>query len=186
MDKFEQRQIRALFIVTVLSGSTGLLAGCHGSGDSSGAQTTGSIKAAGTCVDPIVLKSSGTLDSESTNQASDTISGEDPTCVGYKTHGADQIYKLTLPAANTTRLRVTITPSQTPGPDAFDPVIYETENCTAQPTCLTGEDSHGGGSAEAVEYVNSTGKDKDVYVIVDGYDFQAAGGNFKLVTELLP
>jgi hypothetical protein len=111
------------------------------------------------------------------------ISGEDQSCVGYKTHGSDRVYKITVPSQNKTKLSVTVTPIQTPGPAAYDPVVYVTENCSAQPTCSAGSDSHGGGSAEAVQYVNTSGTDKDVYVVVDGYDYQNSGGDYKLVAE---
>jgi len=158
-----------------------LLLACHGSSS----QPSNSSKGAGTCADPVVLSGAHTFDSESTSKSTDMISGEDTSCVGYKTHGSDRVYKITVPSQDKTKLSITVTPIQTPGPAAYDPVVYVTENCSAQPTCSAGSDNRGGGSAEAVQYVNATGKDKDVYVVVDGYDYQKSGGDYKLVAEFV-
>lgn len=160
-----------------------LLAGCHGSSDNpSGLATNQS--AAGTCADPIVLDGTATLSGQTTQGATDAISGDDPTCVGYATHGAERVYKITVPAKDKTKLHVAVSPTDAPGADAFDPVVYVTETCGAQPTCSAGQDIHGGGGPESLDFVNTTGQDKPLYVVVDGYDFQPNGGGYSLATEL--
>jgi hypothetical protein len=158
--------------------------GCGSSKQTSQASTTTPPQAAGTCADPIELKGSTTLATESTKQGENAVSGEDPTCVGNLTGGAERVYKVVLPANGASKLGVKVTPEQVPGPDAFDPAIYATETCEVHPFCLTGSDDHGGGSLESIEYVNSSGQDRTIYVIVDGYEFQPGGGNFTLVSEL--
>ncbi len=169
-------------VATVHALAIVVLTGCHGGDNPSG--STGTTKAAGTCADPIVLAGATSLADESTAKASDGLSGEDTSCLGYKTHGSDQVYKIQVPSTNQAKLHVTVTPKQTPGPDAFDPVVYVTENCTVQPQCSAAADSYGGGHAESVDYVNTGSQTKDVYVVVDGYDFQPGGGQYKLAVEL--
>lgn len=175
-----------------------VVTGCNGSGNgsqpssSTGGGSSGGIgesagstsKAAGTPTDPIIIKGASSLENESTTKSSDNVSGEDSTCVDYKTAGPDQVYKITVPGADTTKLTVTVTPSEGPGPDAYDLVAYVTESIAPVPSCKSGSDSRGGGGAEIVEYVNTNGQDTDVYIVVDGYDYQKGGGNFKLVTDI--
>jgi len=160
------------------------LVACNGTSPATTQASSAIVTAAGTCEDPIKLDSSATLDNQSTLKATDTMSGDNPTCVGYKTHGADQIYALTLPSSDKTKLRITVTPIVIPTQVGFDPVVYLTEGCSAQPECLAGVDSYGAGSAETVEHVNATGKDQPLFVVVDGYDFQMNGGEYKLDAAL--
>ena len=160
-----------------------LLAGCHGSGDNpSGLAANQS--AAGTCADPIVLEGSATLSGQTTKDALDAISGDDRSCVGYATHGAERVYKITVSAKDKTKLHVAVSPTDTPSADAFDPVVYVAEDCVAQPACSAGQDNHGGGGQESLDFVNTTGQDKNLYVVVDGYDFQPNGGSYSLAAEL--
>jgi len=182
MNQFEQQVTGPSFIIAiVIPAMAVLLTDCKGSSPQRLISSTGE----GTCASPVVLSGAKTLDSESTSKASDTVSGEDQSCVGYKTHGSDRVYKITVPSKDKTKLSVTVIPIQKPGPAAYDPVVYVTEDCSAQPTCSSGSDSRGGGSPEAVQYVNTTGKDKDVYVVVDGYDYQKSGGDYNLVAEFV-
>jgi hypothetical protein len=127
--------------------------GCNATSSSTTQPSPVVIAAAGTCEDPVRLDGSATLDNQSTLKATDTVSGDNPTCVGYKTHGADQVYALTLPGSDTTRLRVSVTPTTVPGRDGFDPVVYVTAGCSVLPECMAGADSYGAGSAETVEHV---------------------------------
>ena len=154
-----------------------LLAACNGTSPATNPVVTA---AAGTCEDPIKIDGSSTLDAQSTSKASDTVSGESSSCLGYKTHGADQVYALTLPSGDKTKLQIAVTPTAVSGHSGFDPVVYVTAGCSAQPECLTGADNYGAGSAETVEYVNTTGKDQPMFVVVDGYDFQVSVGDYKL------
>jgi len=153
---------------------------CNGTSPATTQTSPATVTAAGTCEDPIKLDSSATLDNQSTLKATDTMSGDNPTCVGYKTHGADQVYALTLPSRDKAKVRITVTPIAIPTQVGFDPVVYLTESCSAQPECLTGVDRYGAGSAETVEHLNATGKDQPLFVVVDGYDFQVSGGEYKL------
>jgi len=161
-----------------------LLAACNGTSPATTQVNPAVTAAAGTCEDPIKLDGSSTLDAQTTSKATDTVSGESSSCVGYKTHGADQVYALTLPSSDKTKLRIAVTPTAIPSQVDFDPVVYVTAGCSAQPDCLTGADSYGAGSAETVEYVNTTGKDQPLFVVVDGYDFQVNGGDYKLDVTL--
>ena len=160
-----------------------LLAACHGSSDNPSGVAT-SQNAAGTCADPIVMDGTATLSGQTTKDAKDAISGDDPTCVGYATHGAELVYKITVPAKDKTKLHIAVSPTDTLAADAFDPVVYATEGCGAQPTCSAGQDTHGGGGPESIEYTNASGQDKVLYVVVDGYDFQPSGGSYSLAAEL--
>ena len=159
-----------------------LLAGCHGSSDNPGLAPNQS--AAGTCADPILIEGATALTGQSTKDAKDAISGDDPTCVGNATHGAERVYKITVPAKDKSKLHVAVSPTDTPSADAFDPVVYVTEDCVAQPTCSAGQDIHGGGGQESLDFVNTTSQDKPIYVVVDGYDFQPSGGSYSLAAEL--
>jgi|GEM_PF-3585041 len=147
-------------------------------------RTTTTPEAAGSCIDPVVLEGSSTLPDESTKQASDALSGEDPTCIGHKTPGADRVYRIVVPGNGNSKLSISVTPAQPPGPDAYDPVLYAAVECGARPLCLTGADARGGGSLESIEYLNASGQDQTIYVVVDGYGFQPGGGNFQLASEL--
>jgi hypothetical protein len=158
------------------------ISGCGSSGGANKAMTT--PQPSGSCADPIILKGSDTLTDESTQSASDSISGEDPLCVGHETPGPDRVYKIALPASGNSKLSLKVVPSQLPGPEAFDPVIFATSDCVAKPICLTGADIHGGGSLESIEYRNASGQEQAIYIVVDGYGFQPAGGGYQLVSEL--
>jgi hypothetical protein len=132
-----------------------------------------------------VLAGGAALDNESTTKAADTLSADSNSCLNAATHGADQVYKVTIPGADQAKLTVTVTPQKPPGADAFDPVVYLTEDCGAQPVaCKAAADDRGGGSPEAISYVNTSGLAKDVFVIVDGYDFQPSGGDYKIAADL--
>lgn len=154
---------------------------CNGSSNNS---TVATSQAAATCADPVLIEGATPLAGQTTNNAADNVSGDDPTCVGYATHGGDRVYKVTVPANNTNKLTLTVKPTDSPGPSAFDPVLYVTENCVATPTCVAGQDIHGGGGAESLSYTNTSGQDKPLYVVVDGYDFQPNGGGFTLTAQL--
>jgi hypothetical protein len=158
------------------------LGGCHGSGDNS-AGLAANRSEAGTCSDPILIEGNAKLDAQTTNKGADGVSGDDSSCVGYATHGADRVYKTTLTAKDKNKLRVVVTPTDTASPDAFDPVVYATKDCVAQPTCTAGQDIHGGGGQESFDFVNTTGQDESLYVVVDGYDFQPNGGSYQLAAE---
>lgn len=158
-----------------------LLGGCHGFSDNSAVPATS--QAAATCADPVLIEGATTLTAQTTNNAADSVSGDDPSCVGYATHGGDRVYKVTVPAKNTNKLTLTVTPTDSPGPDAFDLVVYLTENCGATPTCAAGQDVHGGGGAESLSYVNTFGQDQVLYAVVDGYDFQPNGGGYTLAAQ---
>jgi hypothetical protein len=180
MDKCK-KQIEPAFLILVPIALAALLTGCHGPNKD---QVPNSIKGAGTCGDPIMLQGTTTLDNESTAKAGDSMSAGDPACLDYETHGSDQIYRITVPAKDLTKFRVIVTPSQTPGADAFDPVVYVTETCGGKPQCEA-SDSRGGGGPEVLEYVNTSGQAKDLFVAVDGYDFQPSGGSYKLEAALV-
>ncbi len=158
-----------------------LLGGCHGSDNGSNTATS---QAAATCADPIQIEGTAPLTGQTTNKAADGVSGDDQSCVGYATHGGDRVYKVTVPAKDTNKLSLTVTPTDSPGPDAFDPVVYVTENCGATPTCAAGQDIRGGGGQESLDYTNTSGQDKVLYVVVDGYDFQPNGGGYTLTATL--
>ena len=155
-----------------------ILAGCHGT-DSTAPNHSG----AGTCADPIAIGSGAELKSQSTEKSVDSVSGDDITCVGFATHGAERVYKVTVPATNQTKLHLEVKPEQSASADAFDPVVYVSENCSANPTCVAGQDMRGGGGMESLDFVNSSAKEQSLYVVVDGYDFQA-GGAFTLALTL--
>ena len=156
---------------------------CHGQGDGQSTQSQAGL-GAGTCADPILLDPTASLIGQSTANASDAMSGDDPTCLGYATHGAERVYKVVVPATGQTKLHVEVSPVQSPSAEAFDPVIYASEECTATPTCVAGQDSHGGGGPESVDFVNISGEQKSLYVVVDGYDFQLSGGGYTLASSL--
>ena len=160
------------------------LVGCNGTSTATTQASPAIVTAAGTCEDPIKLNGSATLDNQTTLSATDTVSGESSSCVGYKTHGADQVYALTLPSSDKTKLRITVTPTAVSGQVGFDPVVYLAKGCSAQPECWAGADSYGADSAETVEFVNTTGNDQPLFVVVDGYDFQVNGGDYKLDVAL--
>jgi hypothetical protein len=140
----------------------------------------------GNCADPITLSGSATLKTETTAGAEQALSAADPTCLAVATLGPERVYRVAVPGSGTTHLRVTVTPAETPGPAAFDPVVYLVESCVAPPVCVAAEDRRGGGSLEVVERTNTTGLDEDIFVVVDGYDFQPQGGAYGLALELLP
>lgn len=158
------------------------LVGCNGASPPTAQSNPAMITAAGTCADPIRINGSAALDDQTTSRATDMVSGDNPTCVGYKTHGADQVYALMLPSSG--KLSVSVTPKAIPGQSGFDPVVFVTAACAAQPECLTGADSYGAGSAEKVEHVNATGQDQALFVVVDGYDFQVNAGDYKVAIDL--
>jgi hypothetical protein len=140
----------------------------------------------GNCADPIVLDGTSTLGTETTAGLQQALSAADPTCLGAATLGPERVYKVALSGSERTHLRVTVTPAETPGPAAFDPVVYLIRACVAPPLCVTAEDRRGGGSLEVVEYANTTGLTEDIFVVVDGYDYQPQGGAYSLALELLP
>jgi hypothetical protein len=156
-----------------------LLAGCHGKDDN----PTGNQSGTGTCASPITLGTAVELKGQSTERATDGVSGDDSTCVGFATHGAERVYRVTVPAASQTKLHLEVEPEQSPSADAFDPVVYVSENCSANPTCVAGQDMRGGGGTESLDFVNSSAEDKSLYVVVDGYGFQG-GGAFTLAATL--
>ena len=138
----------------------------------------------GTCISPYVLLGASVLPSESTAKASNAVSALSATCLGTETAGPEKIYKIKIPAAGPTKLKVTATPTQKPQQDAFDPVIYLTKSCVAHPTCASGRDLRGGGSHETLEYDNQSGSVQDMFVIIDGFDFQPQGGAYALDVSL--
>jgi hypothetical protein len=139
----------------------------------------------GTCAAPIVLDGTAMLGAETTVGTSNALSAVDPTCLGVATRGPEQVYRVSVPASGTTRLRVTVTPAAPPGRDAFDPVVYLMRDCVVPPVCIAGQDSRGGGSLEVAEHTNTTGFAEDIFVVVDGYDFQPQGGAYRLALEQL-
>jgi hypothetical protein len=176
------QRLFGLIVTYALLGS--FLAACNGTTPPSPQVSPATVTAAGTCEDPIKLNGSATLDNQTTLKAIDAMSGDSATCVGYKTHGADQVYALTVPGNDKTKLRITVTPVAIPGQVAFDPVVYLAASCSAQPDCFAGADSYGAGSAETVEHVNATGKEESLFIVVDGYDFQVNVGDYKLAVDV--
>lgn len=178
---------RMSWLPTVALGFAVGTAGCNDSHNDTATppEVTPATHNAATCADPIRLAAASTLQRESTAQAADGLSAEaDPNCTGFRTHGPDRVYKLSLPATGATKLKATVAPSASAGADAFDPVLYATTACTRTPACVVGSDAHGAGGAEALEYINTTGAAQDLYIVVDGYDFQPAGGNYQLTINL--
>lgn len=175
----ELKNLDSHFAVLALAGL--FLGACQGSQGESAAATSH----AATCADPIPLTGATTLDKQTTAGASDAVSADDSSCLGFATHGPEQVYKVTVPSSGQTKLQVSVTPGQSPGPDAYDPVIYLTQTCAAQPTCIApGQDIHGGGGSEAAVYTNTSGQPQDLFVVVDGYDFQPSGGGYQLSAKL--
>jgi hypothetical protein len=139
----------------------------------------------GDCSDPVTLEGAATLGTETTAGAQQALSAAGATCLGAATLGPERVYHIAVPATERTHLRVTVTPVETPGPAAFDPVVYLMQACVAPPVCVAAEDRRGGGSGEVVEHTNTTGLVEDVFLVVDGYDFQPQGGAYGLAAELL-
>jgi hypothetical protein len=157
-----------------------------GTGSAGGDGTGGASEPGdGTCAAPFVIEAGHPLDSQTTADAGSALSAADPSCLGVETSGPEQVYRIAVPARGTTRLRLTVTPVDSPAASAFDPVVYLTKNCTASPlVCLGAEDRRGGGSPELVQHTNATGETENVFVVVDGYDFQPKGGAYGLAVEL--
>ncbi len=155
-----------------------LLCACSGSKNNS--TTTATSQAAATCADPILITGAASLTGQTTNQAADSVSGDDGSCLGFATHGGERVYKVTLPAKNTNKLHLVVTPNDKPSAGAFDPVIYVTDTCVAQPKCSAAQDMRGGGGPEVLDFTNTSGQDQALYVVVDGYDYQPDGGGFTL------
>lgn len=176
------QRVFGLIVTYTVVGS--FLVACNGTSPPSTHASPAIVTAAGTCEDPIKLNGSATLDNQSTLKATDTMSGDSATCVGYNTHGADQVYALTVPGSDKTKLRIAVTPMAIPGQVGFDPVVYLAASCSAKPECFTGADSYGAGSAETVEHVNVSGKDEALFIVVDGYDFQVNVGDYKLAVDV--
>jgi hypothetical protein len=139
----------------------------------------------GNCAAPIPLDSTPTLTAETTAVAERTLSATDPTCLGVATLGPEQVYQITVPVGGMTRLQVTVTPAEPPGPAAFDPVVYLMRDCVAPPVCVAAADRRGGGSLEAVEHTNTSGLAENLFLAVDGYDYQPEGGAYRLAVELV-
>jgi hypothetical protein len=106
--------------------------------------------------------------------------------LGVPTLGPERVYLIPRAAGGAQRLVVTVSPRDLPGTDAFDPVLYLTQDCTETPTCLAAQDSRGGGSTEVLEQIDTGRATEDLYLVVDGYDFQSAGGTFDLTVDLIP
>jgi hypothetical protein len=140
----------------------------------------------GNCADPIILDGNTALGSETTAGTQQTLSAADSTCLDAATLGPERVYQVAVPGSGRTLLRVTVSPAETPGPAAFDPVVYLMRDCVAPPVCVAAEDRRGGGSAEVVEHSNTTGLAENLFVVVDGYDYQPQGGAYRLAVELLP
>ena len=140
----------------------------------------------GNCADPILLDGTPTRGTQSTAGTQQALSAADPTCLGAATLGPERVYQVALPGSEKTHLRVTVTPAETPGPAAFDPVVYLLRDCVAAPACVAAEDRRGGGSLEVLEHTNTTGLNESLFLVVDGYDFQPQGGGYSLALELLP
>ena len=140
----------------------------------------------GNCADPILLDGTTTLETETTAGTQQTLSAADPTCLSVDTLGPERVYQVAVPGSGTTHLRVTVTPAETPGPAAFDPVVYLMRDCVVPPVCVAAEDRRGGGSLEVVEHTNTTGLTEKLFVVVDGYDYQPQGGSYRLAPEVLP
>jgi hypothetical protein len=140
----------------------------------------------GNCAAPIPVDGTATLGTETTAGAGQTLSAADQTCLGVATLGPEQVYQVAVPGSGRTHLRVTVTPAETPGPAAFDPVVYLMRDCVVPPVCVAAEDRRGGGSLEVVEHTNTSGLTENLFVAVDGYDFQPQGGAYRLALELLP
>jgi hypothetical protein len=140
----------------------------------------------GNCADPVILDGTHPLGSETTAGLQQALSAADPTCLGTATLGPERVYKVTVPGSEKIHLRVTVIPAEAPGPAAFDPVLYLVRACAAPPVCVAAEDRRGGGSPEVIDYANVTGLPEDLFVVVDGYDFQAQGGTYQLAVDLLP
>jgi len=171
---------KSLLLATLAASSA---IGCHGQGDGQSAPSQTGL-GAGTCADPIFLQPSAPLTGQSTADATNVVSGDDPTCLGYATHGGERVYKVMVPATGSTKLHLEVTPDQSPSAEAFDPVIYLSEMCSANPVCVAGQDTHGGGGGESLDFVNTSGEEKSLYVVVDGYDFQLNGGAYTLMATL--
>jgi hypothetical protein len=140
----------------------------------------------GNCADPIILGDTTTLATETTAGAQQSLSAAHPTCLGAATLGPERVYQVAVPGRAGTHLRVTVTPAESPGPAAFDPVVYLIRDCVAAPVCVAAEDSRGGGSLEMVEHTNTTGLPETLFAVVDGYDYQPQGGAYRMALEVLP
>lgn len=172
-----RRRLRWLTVVGVAVCSFGA---CKREGDGSSSSHLGN------CADPIILTGTTTLGTETTAGAQQTLSAADPTCLGAATLGPERVYQVTVPENAATRWRVTVTPTEAPGPAAFDPVVYLVRDCVERPTCVEAEDRRGGGSLELVEHASSVGPTGKLFVVVDGYDYQPQGGAYRLGLEVLP
>lgn len=139
----------------------------------------------GNCADPIPLDGASTRGTQTTSGAQQTLSASDPTCLGAATLGPERVYQLALAASEQTRLRATVTPADAPGAAAFDPVVYLVRECVGAPACIAAQDQRGGGSSEVVEHTNTSGLTEQLFLVVDGYDFQPQGGAYQLALELL-
>lgn len=188
MPKREFHVMRTRWHRTFALGLFLAIAGCNDSHNDAAAppELTPAVTNAATCADPVTLTANSILQRESTAHGVDGLTaGGDSKCAGYQTHGPDRVYKLSLPAAGTTQLKATVAPLESAGTDAFDPVLYVTTVCTSTPACVVGSDAHGAGGEEAVEYINTTGTTQDLFIVVDGYDFQPTGGSYQLTASLL-
>lgn len=139
----------------------------------------------GTCDSPILLGGSRVLEDEDTGGARSGVSAEDPRCLGAVTAGAERVYQIKVPASSRNQLSVLVTPNASAQPEAFDPVVYLTTTCDAQPVCLLAMDTRGGGSPESFVYTNETDAAEELFIVVDGYGFQSSGGNYQLKVELM-
>ena len=138
----------------------------------------------GTCASPYVLQGAVTFQSETTRSGASEVSALSSSCLGMETSSPEKVYKIQIPASGPTKLKVTATPTQKPGIDAYDPVVYLTKSCVAHPSCVACKDSRGGGSFESIEYTNGSGAPMDLFIVVDGFDFQNLGGAFNLDVSL--
>ncbi len=104
-------------------------------------------------------------------------------CFGYDLPGPDQVYSFTVPGTGTTQLEIDLNPDDATLDGAIYFIAAPASNCDASPlVCLAMADDGVAGDPESAVYVNTTGADQAIFVVIDSYD--EAGGTYDLSATL--
>jgi hypothetical protein len=159
----------------------GIDAGGAGAGGAEAGGSGGTSGRAGDVCSNATALAAGEYPGESTAGFESDYTGT--TCLNRASPGPDRVYQIDVPANN--RLLVEVFPT-----GSLDPMLYVVAspeaNCVAAPECVAGHDFGGDGDAEFVIYANASTADESVFVVVDGFADQAAGGSYDLSANLYP
>lgn len=169
------------------SGGASIDAGGSGGSDNAGGAGSGGeggvpieVTPGDTCASAVPL-TVGSYDGETTEGLNDDYSYAG--CFPQESAGPDRVYQLQIPPGN--RLDVDVDPT-----GSLDLglvlVAAPASNCVREPECLTLRDIGLDGASESLTFANDSTADRDVFLMVDGFDTQPFGGSYDLDVAMTP